>query len=234
MDKGINNNGYDYVDLGLPSGTLWATCNVGASKPIDYGLYFQWGDTQGCTKDKVGKDKYFEWSVYKWYYKWAGCQNFTKYTIEGAKLDLEDDAAHVHMGGDWHMPTPEQIKELIDNTTSEWTTLDGVDGRLFTSRKDESKFIFIPAAGNAGSGLLNNHKRIGSIWSSILGIYSFYYGQRLYFDSVGAYSISSAPRYGGLSVRGVIDSKNNVKKNIICRLIQKLTRFISVFKILEK
>ena len=131
------------------------------------------------------------------------------------------------------MPTPGQIKELIDNTTSEWTTLDGVDGRLFTSRKDESKFIFIPAAGNAYGGSLYTRKRIGSIWSSILGVYHFYYGQRLYFDSVGAYSISSAPRYGGLSVRGVIDN-NNLKKNILCRLIQKLIRFTSVFKILEK
>lgn len=57
MDKEINNNGYEYVDLGLPSGTLWATCNVGASKPSDYGLYFQWGDTIGYPKDQIGKDK---------------------------------------------------------------------------------------------------------------------------------------------------------------------------------
>ena len=65
MDKGINNNGYDYVDLGLPSGTLWATCNVGAERSSDYGLYFQWGDTKGYAKDyieKSHKTKNFSWN----------------------------------------------------------------------------------------------------------------------------------------------------------------------------
>ena len=66
-----NNNGYDYVDLGLPSGTLWATMNVGASKPSDYGQYFQWGDTQGYTADQIGtsegkKEFASDWSDYKW------------------------------------------------------------------------------------------------------------------------------------------------------------------------
>ena len=65
MDKKTNNNGYDYVDFGLPSGTLWATCNVGASKPSDTGLYFQWGDTKGYTAEQVGKDKQFDWDDYK-------------------------------------------------------------------------------------------------------------------------------------------------------------------------
>ena len=68
MDKGINNNGFEYVDLELPSGTLWAAMNVGASKPSDYGLYFQWGDTSGYTADQVGKGKQFasDWNDYKW------------------------------------------------------------------------------------------------------------------------------------------------------------------------
>ena len=62
MAKNINSNGFDYVDLGLPSGTLWATQNVGASKPSDYGLYFQWGDSKGYTKKQLGKDKMFTWA----------------------------------------------------------------------------------------------------------------------------------------------------------------------------
>lgn len=205
MDKGINNNGYDYVDLGLPSGTLWATCNVGASNASDAGLYFQWGDTKGYTKDQVGTGdgkKAFTWKSYKWNPNSDG-KTFTKYTTTGATLELVDDAAHIHMGSDWHMPSPKQIKELLDNTNSEWTTLDGVTGIKFTSKN--GKFIFIPAEGSAYGGSVDYCNIIGSIWSSTLSsIHSFCYGQRLYFDSVGAYSISTAPRYGGVSVRGVI------------------------------
>ena len=110
-------NGFEYVDLGLPSGTLWATMNVGASKPSDFGLYFQWGDTQGYTAAQVGKDKQFTWNDYKFSID-GSSSNFSKYTTTGARLDLEDDAAHANMGGSWHMPTPEQCQELIDNTTS--------------------------------------------------------------------------------------------------------------------
>ena len=122
------------MDLGLPSGTLWATMNVGASKPSDYGLYFQWGDTSGYTAAQVGTgdgQKKFasDWSDYKW----GVNPNFTKYTTTGATLELKDDAAHANMGGYWHMPTPTQINELISNTTNTWTTQDGVNGRLFTS-----------------------------------------------------------------------------------------------------
>ena len=93
--KKINNNGYEYVDLGLPSGTLWGTMNVGASKPSDYGLYFQWGDTQGYTADQIGigeGKKAFRWSDYKFSYQESSLA-FTKYRIPGATLDLEDDAA---------------------------------------------------------------------------------------------------------------------------------------------
>ena len=96
-----NFNGYDYVDLALPSGTLWSTCNVGASKPSDYGLYFAWGDTQGYTSDQVGNgDGKKKFSPDYSDYKWGTYQNFTKYTVSAAILELEDDAAHVHMGGD--------------------------------------------------------------------------------------------------------------------------------------
>ena len=132
-DKKIYINCHPCVDLRLPSKTLWATMNVGASKPSDYGLYFQWGDVQGYTFDQVGLKKKFamDWSDYKC----GVAPNFTKYKRYGTTLELEDDAAHVNMGGDWHIPTPEQCQELIDNTTSEWTTQNGINGRLFTSKK---------------------------------------------------------------------------------------------------
>ena len=209
MDKEINNNGFDYVDLGLPSGTLWATMNVGASKPSDAGLYFQWGDTVGYTADQVGTGdgkKKFAWSDYKWNPSGDG-QTFTKYTTTGATLDLEDDAAHVNMGGSWHMPTPEQIKELTANTTSTWTTQDGVGGRLFTSKKNPSKSIFFPAAGDAWDGSVQGSGGSGLVWSSMLCTDDVYGGHYLYFDSGIVNLYYGYYRYGGLSVRGVIDGK---------------------------
>ena len=201
MNKSINNNGFEYVDLNLPSGTLWATMNVGASKPFDVGLYFQWGDTSGYTADQVGKDKQFTWNDYKFSID-GSSSNFSKYTTTGATLDLEGDAAHTNMGGSWHMPTPEQCQELIDNTTSEWTTQDGVNGRLFTSKKN-GKSIFIPAAGVAWDGSVRIRGDDGSVWSSMLSTGNVRYGQSLDFDSdyVG---LDGNDRNGGLSVRGVI------------------------------
>ena len=204
MSKGIKNNGHDYVDLGLPSGTLWATCNVGASKPSETGLYFQWGDASGYTADQVGTGKGKKKFALDWSdYKWGKNPNFTKYTTIGATLELEDDAAHVNMGGDWHMPSPDQIEELIDNTTSTWTTQDGVNGSLFTSKKDTSKSIFIPAAGGAWDGSFDSSGVSGGVWSSMLSSGNVDSGQLLIFYSDNA-GLDYGDLNGGLSVRGVL------------------------------
>ena len=201
-DKKINNNEHPYVDLGLPSGTLWATMNVGASKPSELGLYFQWGDTKGYTNEQAGKDKQFNWADYKWNPSGDG-ETLTKYANTGVSLELEDDAANANMGGDWHIPTPSQIQELLDNTTSIWSTLDDVNGRLFTSKKDSSKSIFIPAAGDALGSSVYINGRYGNIWSSMLSTYGVNYGQYLYFNSDAIYPFSLF-RFYGFSVRGVI------------------------------
>ena len=198
-------NGHEYVDLGLPSGTLWATMNVGASKPSDAGLYFQWGDTSGYTADQVGtgegKKKFA--SNYS-DYKWRSGSTFTKYDTKGATLDLEDDAAHANMGGSWHMPTPTQISELLSNTTNTWTTSDdGVNGRLFKSKTDPSKSIFIPAAGYASDGSLGSVGSGADVWSSTLVAGSAYYGRNLDFYS-GDASLDYRSRDYGFSVRGVL------------------------------
>lgn len=201
MDK-VNNNNYEYVDLGLPSGTKWATCNVGASKHSDYGLYFQWGDTVGYSKEQIVKDKPFSKDKYKWSIK--GCdKNFIKYTTEVSILDLEDDAAHIHMGGAWHMPTPDQFKEPINGAPSTWTKQNGIDGRLFTSKKDTSKSIFIPVAGMAWDDTVLDRGRYGKVWLSMLSTSYDCFGQEfaLYSDSVFLYY---GYRYRGRSVRGVI------------------------------
>ena len=212
MEKEIN-NGYDYIDLGLPSGTLWAACNVGASKPSESGLYFQWGDTKGYAKEQVGNgegQKKFasDWSDYKWYLSGSEKENnlkFSKYIKEGATLNLKDDAANANMGGIWHMPTPDQISELVNNTTSEWTTKDGVKGMTFTSKRDNSKSIFIPSAGGAMDGSVLAIGYYGFTWSSMLSIILVGYGQSIYFNSESIYlSYNFFSRCNGLPVRGVI------------------------------
>ena len=198
-------NGHDYVDLGLPSGTLWATMNVGAYKPSEAGLYFQWGDTQGYTKDQIGISegkKAFNWDDYKFSIDGSD-SNFSKYTTKGATLELADDAANANMGGSWHMPTPDQIKELINETTNTWTTQDDVYGRLFKSKKDDSKSIFIPAVGYASNGSLFDSGSVGYVWSSMLNTSYVGNGQYLNFDSSNV-SLDGNYRYYGFSVRGVL------------------------------
>lgn len=193
-------NGHSYVDLGLPSGTLWAACNVGASKSNEAGLYFQWGDTSGYTAEQVGTGSGLKkFARDESDYKFGIHPNYTKYTTMGATLELEDDAAHANMGGSWHMPTPEQLQELIDNTTNKWTTLDGVNGYLFTSKKDVSKQIFIPAAGGAWEGSILSSGTGCFVWLSMLSDKSAMFGY--YLD---ANYLDSYYRSYGFSVRGVI------------------------------
>ena len=207
MEKKNSNNGFEYVDLGLPSGTLWATCNVGASKPTEYGLYFQWGDMKGYTAEQVGPgvgEKMFSLNDYKWFLSGSleDCDpTFTKYASPAATLELEDDAAHIHMGGSWHMPTDEQIQELLDNTEATWTTLDNVCGMTFTSKNGKS--IFIPAAGYAWDGSVRSSGGYGVVWSSLLSTGSVGNGQSLNFYS-GGVDLDDYSRYNGFSVRGVI------------------------------
>ena len=202
-NKKINNNGFNFVDLGLPSGTLWATMNVGASKPSDSGLYFQWGDVQGYKAEQVGKGegkKAFIWADYKW----NASKGFTKYNTAGESLKLADDAANANMGGSWHMPTPTQIQELINETTSDWAKIDNVNGRLFTSKKDSSKSIFIPATGDVWEGSVYGIGSYGGVWSSMLSEYYVSYGQYLYFY-LNYISLGGYGRFRGRSVRGVLD-----------------------------
>lgn len=139
-------NGHEWVDLGLPSGTLWATCNIGASSPEDYGGYFAWGET-------TSKD-YYSWSTYKYCEGTSNTltkyNNKSNYGIVDDKTELEDadDAATVNWGSGWQMPSRGQCEELRNssNTTSEWTSLNGVYGRKITSRTNGNS-IFLPAAG---------------------------------------------------------------------------------------
>lgn len=118
-----NANGHEYVDLGLPSGTLWAKKNVGATSETDSGLYFAWGETQGYTASQVGTNKNFSWSNYAF----GSSSPFSKYDTDGLDhLELTDDAASVNMGGEWHMPNRAQMVELFSGTTNGFINSSGV------------------------------------------------------------------------------------------------------------
>ena len=186
----------EYVDLGLPSGTKWATCNVGASKPEEYGDYFAWGETK--------PKSIYDWSTYKWC-KGPGI-TLTKYCTRSEKgyngftdnlteLQPEDDAATANWGSGWRMPSLDQMKELFNSsyTTSEWTQLNGVYGRKVTS-KSNGNSIFLPAAGSRWDVELRDEGSDGYYWSSSL--------YHLYFNS-GDWDWYNKNRSSGQSVRAV-------------------------------
>ena len=195
-------NSHTYVDLGLPSGTKWATMNIGAEKETDYGLYFAWGETQGYSG--ITDEKKFSWDDYKY----GTRTNLTKYNSTDGLTTLEpsDDAATVNWGGKWRMPTVEQINELLDtdNCTNEWVTDyngSGVNGVLFTSVRNENK-LFVPTAGYCGEGSLYDVGELGYVWSCALLSGHEGGAQGLNFDSDGAV-LGSGGRCIGLPVRSV-------------------------------
>lgn len=189
-------NGYDWVDLGLS--VKWATCNVGAFSPEDYGGYYAWGETEEKSD--------YDWPTYRW---GNGSENtMIKYCIDRdyglvdnkTVLVQSDDVAHVRWGGSWRIPTWDEFKELLDECTWEGTTFNGVNGFLVTGTNGNT--IFFPTAGGY-YGTEINRGRDGYYWSASL--YDYDYGAyclELYNGNVrGAYYY----RYGGLSVRPVTD-----------------------------
>jgi len=191
----------EYVDLGLPSGLLWATSNVGTFIPEGYGDYFAWGETttkstynwityQHCNASYNTLTKYCDDSSY----------GYNGFTDNLTTLLPEDDAATANWGGNWRMPTKAEFEELYNNTTNEWTTLNGVNGMLFTASNGNS--LFLPAAGwrsessyGAGSG--------GAYWSSSLDTdYDTNFAWYFFFYSVNC-SMRDTYRYYGFTVRPV-------------------------------
>ena len=198
---------HEYVDLGLPSGTLWAKCNVGADNPEDFGGYFAWGET-------ASKDRY-DWSTYKWCN--GSAYSMTKYCTNSAygdngftdgktELDPEDDAAYVNWGPSWRMPTFEQQLELIDNCFWTWTTVNGVNGQLGIG--PNGKTIFLPAAGSRWNESYNNAGSNGSYWARTLGPSVSAIAYCLYFTSGTVSWYCDISRYGGFTVRAVRVSQN--------------------------
>ena len=175
-------NGHEWVDLDLPSGTRWATCNVGASSPEEYGDYFAWGETTGKNSGKTA----FKWENYKYSYgstdlltKYCSIANcgYEGFTDDMRELQLGDDAARENWGGSWQTPSLAQVQELLgDSTRKVWTTQDGVNGLLIVREsrnnwsKSTGKSIFLPAAGhqvNSGAEDIGNG---GYYWTRSLSV----------------------------------------------------------------
>ena len=209
-------NGHTWVDLGLTSGTKWASCNVGATTPEESGSHYAWGET-------APKKKYW-WNPYK--YANSAADKLTKYCTNAhygngiekdgvtygfidnkTTLDPWDDAAHVNWGGDWRMPTDAEWTELREQCTWTWTTQNGVKGCQVTS-KTNSNSIFLPAAGERCDGMLRHASNDGEP-----GPYGFYWSSSLFeIRPDGAWNVCftedsvyrrSTSRFYGFSVRPV-------------------------------
>ena len=168
--------GHKWVDLGLPSGLKWATCNVGASTPKGYGDYFAWGETES--------KQTYSWKNYKWATTTYDAANnewdletITKYYVkyndyygdyesDASVLTPEDDAAHAAWEGSWRLPTVEEWEELRSNCTWTWTTRNNVNG--FEVKGTNGNSIFLPAAGWRDNDDLYVAGRYGHYWSSSL------------------------------------------------------------------
>ena len=188
-----------WIDLGLPSGLLWADKNVGASTPEDYGDHFAWGELN--TKSA------YNWSTYKYSNNDGLLDKYCSRPLYGrfhftdtlTILEPEDDAASDHIGIRAHIPSKEDWEELIDNTTVTWSTLNGVLGLLFSAPNGNS--LFLPAAGICYDSTFD-YEEIGSYWSRSLE--TSYPTDAWGFDFDPAHQgINSIRRYKGCSVRAV-------------------------------
>ena len=200
-----SNDNLEYVDLGLPSGTLWANCNIGATVPEGYGNYYSWAE--------IEKKELYKWDTYK-YCNESGNQltkycNDPEFGNEGFSdnltiLESGDDAAIALLGNEWCMPTKEQMAELINNCTWKWTGHNGVNGFEVTGSNGNS--IFLPAGGmrhDNGNTVSVEH---GYYWLNSFdtgnptNAWNFMIGADL--DVIGN-STATAERYIGFSVRPV-------------------------------
>ena len=207
---GKDNTKYDAVDLGLPSGVLWSTCNLMAQSPQESGHFFAWGETD--TKEEFTLDNY----------KWYDSDNLdiTKYIATDMtmiiNLLIEDDAANSYMGGEWRIPTYIETQELCDNCEKVWSKLNGVDGLHFISRVKgyEGNSIFIPYAGlsvDYYSTIDTNRSKVGLYWTSTLSNTDSFSAFAFYMSMINDYSYysvyypnSEVKRADGACIRPVV------------------------------
>lgn len=202
---GIKNNAHAYVDMGLPSGKLWGTMNVGATTETEPGLFFAWADITGYTAEQVANGVK-QFSRYDYVYLDSD-DNFSKYTYDGdyiSELELMDDAARVHWKGNWRVPSTTEFTELFNNSSYAFETRDGVNGLTLTSKINGNK-LFFPTTGFAMNGEVKNLTTIGSCWAR-----DTYWGNSMlmqgmfftYPESVTPNGIDA--RYLGFSIRPIL------------------------------
>lgn len=199
--------GHEYVDLALPSGIKWATCNVGASSPEEYGDYYAWGEIDAKSTYDSGT------------YKWCSetFSSMTKYWTYSSEmtydnkivLDLEDDVAHVKWGGDWRMPTIDELCEIRDDCIWTETTMNGINGYKVAS-KTNGNFIFLPFAGFRYNDELAAAGEVAKYWSCMLSnatpseaAFLQLLSSSMTSDNLNLVNMSYDYRTYGLSVRAV-------------------------------
>lgn len=199
-------NGHEFVDLGLPSGILWATCNVGADTPEGYGDYFAWGET--------APKELYDWKSYRYgnlrhnryelnKYCTDSCCGLDGFVDGKAILEPADDAAKANWGTEWRTPTIEEWEELFLNTTGEWTTLNGAKGwRITASNGNE---LFLPAAGYYWENVFNAD--LGLYWSASLNKEFPYRSWGFHFNTDSSHLCGSSDRNRGQTVRAVCSAK---------------------------
>ena len=185
--------GHGYVDLGLS--VKWATCNVGAASPEDYGHYFAWGETST-------KSDYLILNCSTYGLSYTELQSHGYIDSEG-RLTPQYDAATANWGGDWRMPTKEEMRELLNNCTWIWTTQNGVNG--YNVKGPNGNSIFLPAAGDRDGSPFDDSGNYGSCWSSTpYDNYFDYNAYGLFFES-GIQGVGYGYRSTGRSVRPVVE-----------------------------
>lgn len=183
------------IDLGLPSGTIWACCNVGATTPEGSGSYYAWGETE--------KKERYDWTTY------IHCDGSIENSHDtGSDIAGTDyDVAHVRWGGSWVMPSKGQIEELIEKCSFTGTTKNGVEGGLFIGPSGGT--IFLPVADIRWDGFLECLVPGGYYWSSTQSLYTDD-AYRLNLDMSWGGSCGGEERAHGLTVRPVISGTNNI------------------------
>lgn len=203
VDNGGSLNGHDYIDLGLPSGLMWATCNVGADTPEGFGAYYAWGELQ--------PKEVYDWKSYRYgndnnerYELTKYCSNsdygFHGFTDSLTVLEPADDVAQAEWGSSWRMPTREDWEELFQNTTYIITAQNGVEGCLFTATNGNS--LFLPAAGYWWGSDFNS-AGIGVYWSSTINTEFPYRSWGYHINPDSSHVCGSSDRNRGQSVRAV-------------------------------
>ena len=187
------------IDLGLPSGTKWACCNVGATTPENYGGYYCWGELE---EKAVYNEVTYQYSTGEDTDKDGWYDSNRQYKNIGSDIAGTDfDIVHVKWGGSWVMPSLDQMKELLNNCSSTWTTFKGVSGRKFIGKNNGT--IFLPAAGYREGNILDYDGSDGYYWLSTQHPSYSYFASYLFLDSSQARCDDSYFRSLGQSVRPV-------------------------------